>query len=97
MPWSARQPCRELEGARRGARVKVGLDGRILVPADLRRAAGIEPGKPVNLRVEDGRLVVEDPMVALRRLQDMLAPLKSPGVSIVDEFLAERRAMWGED
>lgn len=85
-------PLRELDGARRGARVKVAADGRILVPAHLRRAAGIEPGKSVTVRFVDGHLVVEDPLVALRRLQDLLAPLKKPGESVVDEFIAERRA-----
>lgn len=92
MSSAVAKPQPELEAAKRSARVNVAADGRILVPAHLRRAAGIEPGRPVHVRLEDGRLVIEDPMAALRRLRELLAPLRKPGVSIVDEFIAERRA-----
>jgi plasmid stability protein len=35
---------------------------------------------------------------AIRNLQKMMAKVKPKrGDSLVDEFLAERRAMWGED
>lgn len=88
-------PLREPDGAARGASVKVGPDGRILIPAALRRAAGLEPGKSVTVRVEGDHLVVEDPMVGLRRLQEMYAELGETGG--VDDFLAQRRAMWGEE
>ncbi|HEX3483677.1 MAG TPA: hypothetical protein VHT51_01365 [Micropepsaceae bacterium] len=38
------------------------------------------------------------PEQALRDLQDMMKNVKPKhGDSLVDEFLAERRAMWGED
>ena len=75
----------------------LGKDGRLLIPAALRDAAGIERGERLYLEVIDGQIVVESFRMTLKRIQDMLAPLKVPGVSIVDEFIAERRAMWGED
>ena len=75
----------------------LGADGRLLIPAALRDAVGIKRGERVTLRVEDGRIVVESWQAAIKRIQDMLAYLKVPGQSVVDEFLAERRAMWGED
>ena len=74
------------------ARVKVGPDGRILIPADLRRAAGLEPGATVVVTLEGQSLTVETPLAQLRKVQALLAPLKRPGVSIVDELIAERRA-----
>lgn len=72
--------------------IKVAADGRILVPSHLRRAAGIERGKSVTVKFEDGRLVIEDSMASLKRLQDLLAPLWIPGESVVDDLIADRRA-----
>jgi AbrB family looped-hinge helix DNA binding protein len=74
------------------ARVKVGPDGRILIPSDLRRAAGIEPGSTVVVTLDGATLHVETPLAQMRKVQALLAPLKRPGVSIVDELIAERRA-----
>ena len=90
--FSLRRPIHELEGAGRGASVKVAADGRILVPAHLRRAAGIEPGATVSVRLKDGQLLLEDERAALRRLQALLAPLWTPGESVVDDLIADRRA-----
>lgn len=75
----------------------LGADGRLLIPKAVRDAAGIKRGDKVTLRVEDGQVVVESFRATIKRLQDMLAYLKVPGESVVDEFLADRRAMWGED
>jgi len=33
----------------------------------------------------------------VREIQKAFAKYKKPGESVVDEFLAERRAMWGEE
>ena len=85
-------PLRELDGAARGAQVKVGADGRILIPAALRKAAGLEAGKTLVARLEDDRIVIEDPLATLRRIQKMLEPYRRPGVSVVDELIADRRA-----
>jgi AbrB family looped-hinge helix DNA binding protein len=74
------------------ARVKVGPDGRILIPAELRRAAGLEPGASVVVTLQGQSLTVETPLAQIRKVQALLAPLKRPGDSIVDELIAERRA-----
>jgi AbrB family looped-hinge helix DNA binding protein len=78
-------------------RLKVGPDGRVLIPADMRRAAGIVPGDTVLAEIRDGAVEIATLATRIRRVQDMLAPYKKPGVSIVDEFIAEKRAMWGEE
>jgi AbrB family looped-hinge helix DNA binding protein len=78
-------------------RLKVGPDGRVLIPAELRRAAGIVPGDTVLAEIRDGAVEIATLATRIRRVQDMLAPYKQPGVSIVDEFIAEKRAMWGEE
>ena len=70
----------------------VGADGRLLIPAAIRDAVGIKRGAKVTLLVEDGRIVVESWPATIKRIQDMLAHLKVPGHSVVDEFIADRRA-----
>lgn len=71
--------------------VSIKPDGRVLVPADLRREFGAGPEEALVARVEDGKLVIERRADAIRRVQDRFVSA-SPGVSLVDELLAERRA-----
>lgn len=70
----------------------VGERGRLVIPAELRRALGIGPGSTLLARVEDGaRLVLEDRRSVARRLRGSWGPMPD-GRSAVDELLAERRA-----
>jgi bifunctional DNA-binding transcriptional regulator/antitoxin component of YhaV-PrlF toxin-antitoxin module len=73
-------------------RLTMGGDGRLLIPAELRDAVGIERGAVVIAEVEDGRLVLESYDARIDRLQARLAKYKRPGESVVDEFIAEKRA-----
>ncbi len=70
--------------------VRLGPDGRILVPVELRRELGVVAGEALVARVQDGRLVIERRADALVRLQARFAGVP-PGVSLVDELLADRR------
>jgi AbrB family looped-hinge helix DNA binding protein len=70
----------------------VGERGRLVIPAELRRALGIEPGSTLIARVDDGgRLVLEDRRAVARRLRGSWGPMPG-GRSAVDELLDERRA-----
>ena len=71
--------------------VKIDKAGRILIPLEVRRELGFREGTELILRVEEGELRVYTREAALRRAQERLKRLKKPGVSVVDEFLAERR------
>jgi AbrB family looped-hinge helix DNA binding protein len=68
--------------------------GRIVIPADMRAELGLDPGEEVSLQIKDGRLQVRNVKRAIRehvgiglRMHPELA-----GQSIVDEFIAEKRA-----
>lgn len=89
---SAAPPPAAPGGTLPSAHAVLGNDGRVLIPAALRDAAGIERGSRLFLRVEGEQIIVESFPATLRRIQRMLAPYKVPGVSIVDELIAERRA-----
>lgn len=72
------------------AKVRVGEQGRVVIPAELRKALGIKPGETLVARVEDGRLVLEPQAAILARVRSWFAGTP-PGVSLVDELIAERR------
>lgn len=66
--------------------------GRMQVPADMRRAMGIEDGDTLILELKDGELHVRSFRDVLRKVQDDLRKYVPEGVSIVDELIADRRA-----
>ena len=78
-------------------RVKLGEGGRFVIPAFMREEMGIKPGEVLICHVVDGELRVRSYADNLRRIQERSASYKKPGESVVDEFLAERLAMWGEE
>ena len=65
--------------------------GRITIPAEMRKALGLEPGTEVVLEAGADGVRVRTWGQTLRAVQDYLAPYRSPGGSVVDEFLSERR------
>lgn len=71
---------------------KMGPDGRVLIPAGLRAAAGMKAGDRLIIKVVDGRVVTETQVSAIARVAGMFAHLKKPGESVVDEFITEKRA-----
>lgn len=75
----------------------LGADGRLLIPAAVRDAAGIKRGDKVTLRVEDGRIVVSSARADWMRIVGLFADMKKPGESVVDEFLAEKYAEAARD
>lgn len=77
--------------------LKVTSDGRVLIPLDLREAMVLGEDGRVTARVEAGELRLVSPAVAVRQIQARMRKFKKPGESIVDQFLAERRALWGEE
>jgi len=70
--------------------VIVGDQGRIVIPARLRREMGIKEGDELMARVKDGQLVLEELDHALERVQGVFQEI-SQGRSLVDELIAQRR------
>lgn len=77
--------------------LKVASDGRVLIPLEMREAMTLGENGGVTARVEAGELRIVSTAAAVRRIQARMQKLKKPGESIVDQFLAERRALWGEE
>ena len=70
----------------------IGEGGRLVIPAELRKLMEVSPGDGVALRVVDGVLHVVSATMALKRIHAITSKLKKPGVSLVDEFIADRLA-----
>ena len=71
---------------------KVGEGGRVVIPAEIRRLLGVKEGDRILLLVEDGELHVITVSQGIKRAQELARPYTRPGVSMVDELIAERRA-----
>jgi AbrB family looped-hinge helix DNA binding protein len=73
------------------ARAQVGEKGRIVIPAEMREALGIEPGTTVELQVVDNELRISTLRSRIRRVQERAARFVKPGTLVSDELSAERR------
>ncbi len=73
-------------------RGKLVSGGRLQVPADIRRALGLNDGDTVTMEVVDGELRIRSYRDAIAKVQQRLSRYAVPGISIVDELIAERRA-----
>ena len=65
--------------------------GRIVIPAEMRRALGLAFGDTVELKVDGEALRVRSLAAAVRDAQSAVAALMPKGKRLVDELLAERR------
>ena len=74
-----------------GVRTRLAEGGRVVIPAEFRRAIGLEVGDEVIVRLEDGEVRILTPESAIRRAQDLVRRYVPEGRSLVDELLAERR------
>lgn len=72
------------------AEVHLGRQGRLVIPAPLRRSLSLEAGDILIARLEEDRLVLEKREAIERRLKSRFFHL-GKGVSLADELLAERR------
>lgn len=72
-------------------RLRVNENGRVVIPAAFRKALGIQAGDQVVLRMEDDELRITTPKRRLERAQRLVRKYVKPGVSLVDELIAERR------
>lgn len=68
----------------------VGPQGRVVIPAELRRAWKLESGEVLLARLENDRLVLERPAQVIERVKQRFAHLRG-GPSMADELIAERR------
>jgi AbrB family looped-hinge helix DNA binding protein len=75
------------------ARVKINQQGRLVIPAECRAAAGIKPGDELLVEaVGEGELRLRTPAQAIRAAQAIVACHVPKDRDLVAELIAERRA-----
>lgn len=72
-------------------RLKVNENGRIVIPLEFRRALGIHAGDEVILTWKDEEIRMTTMQRRIERAQRRARQYVKPGVSLVDELIAERR------
>jgi AbrB family looped-hinge helix DNA binding protein len=72
-------------------RLRINENGRVVIPASFRKALGINAGDEVLLRLEDDELRITTLKRRIERAQRRAQRYVKPGVSLVDELIAERR------
>jgi len=70
---------------------RVSEGGRVVIPAEYRKALGLNPGDEVVLLLEEGGIRILTPREAGRRAQALVRSYIPAGRRLADEFIAERR------
>lgn len=73
-------------------RGKLGPAGRVVVPAQVREALGLEEGAELVFTLDGDEVRIATMKTHLKRLQARVREMIPEGVSLVDELIAERRA-----
>ena len=73
------------------AKVTVGTQGRLVIPAELRRELSLSSGDVLLAAIEGQRLVLEKREAVLERVRRRFSHIPSE-VSLAEELIAERRA-----
>jgi bifunctional DNA-binding transcriptional regulator/antitoxin component of YhaV-PrlF toxin-antitoxin module len=77
--------------------LKLGPDGRVLIPSELRKAMRLRDGDTLVATLgADGALQLWGTDVGLAKLRALVQPYMPQG-SAVDAFLRDRREMWGDE
>ena len=74
------------------AKAVVGDKGRIVIPAAIREAMGLEAGDELDMYIENHELHLSTRWNRLKRAQERAQKFYEPGRSLADELIAERRA-----
>ncbi len=70
--------------------VRIGPQGRIVVPAELRRELGLEEGTEMAIRSDGRRLILEPRAEVLRRLRRRFSKVPE-GISLADGLASDRQ------
>jgi AbrB family looped-hinge helix DNA binding protein len=72
-------------------KARVNEQGRIVIPAAIRRKMDLKPGETVVMKFEDGVLQIESHRAQIRKIQEEFKKYAKPGILASDELIAGRR------
>jgi AbrB family looped-hinge helix DNA binding protein len=71
--------------------VVIGESGRIVLPASIRKEAGLKPGDRLTVNYENGEIRILSRKMALESIQADIIKHRGSLAGLLDEFLEERR------
>jgi AbrB family looped-hinge helix DNA binding protein len=71
--------------------VKLGEGGRIVIPAEYRKALGIDVGDDLMLHVDNGIIMLLTRKQAIQYVQERMAKYTTDERKLADEIISERR------
>jgi AbrB family looped-hinge helix DNA binding protein len=71
--------------------VKIGEGGRVVIPAEFRKALGIDVGDELILHMENGTIILLTRKQAINYVQEQMAKYTVTGRQLSKEIIAERR------
>jgi AbrB family looped-hinge helix DNA binding protein len=71
--------------------VRIGPGGRVVIPAEFRKALGLEIGDDMVMELANGELRLRSFDADLKRVQEIVRQYVPEGVSLADELIRERR------
>lgn len=73
------------------AKLRLGPDGRVVIPAAFREALGLAEGDTLIASIDNGELNLLTRRAAVRRAQAIVRQFVPEGTSLVDELIEDRR------
>lgn len=73
------------------AKLRLGPDGRVVIPAAFRETLGLGEGDTLFARIENGEIHLLTSAALMRRVNVIVREFVPEGVSLVDELIEERR------
>lgn len=80
-----------------GSWITVDAAGRMQIPVDFMKAAGITGDEPVHVRASEDGIEILSRRAALKRAYEIAKQFVPEGISLVDELIAERRREAGRE
>lgn len=72
-------------------RLRLGENGRVVIPLEVRRNLGVESGGEIILKHDENGYRITTQQQRLAEARKRIRRYVKPGVSLVDELIAERR------
>jgi AbrB family looped-hinge helix DNA binding protein len=70
---------------------RLNANGRIVIPSEIRKRMGLNPGDDVLMTLDDGVLKIESQLARIQRIQEEFKPFTRNGLPASDVLVAERR------
>lgn len=74
-----------------GIRLRLNANGRVVIPASVRKALGVKAGDELILEKKDDCFLLTTQQQRIRRAQRRARARLGTGTSLADELIAERR------